>query len=429
MSMASTRTFVGLVVSPVNGEVLAVWQLKDNFMGLVTLFGEKRGTGSFDEGRDSFRKSAEITGFPRVHTAGGVVDHGTGLGTALYTGLCLAATMTSRGAISIPIRQHAEGISSLENIFDENGEEIDHQRSDEADEWWKNARDKFGLVHDVTTEEEFEQEYDHRLVDSGEYSGAPDWLDVDRWARDQDIYGSVRVKSWSARADIAVERMVSTTLTAQVYPYEAAERDHLVIAEIQSDDARVPLSSGGNWLASQPALLDVRKRALMGAIGAVDVQALALCNTGLFRGMGEDGKIALDLLVEIAKKSGMPREDIERMQLRYMLGFDARYRYASSRRTKAFDPVAGYGDGVPYESMVRAAVMGDEDATPNRRRRGRRGRYNMSPAPAPEGIEISFYSEMIPNQADPRVVKEAEKLAEGRAELGWAKYAAAADEG
>lgn len=394
---------LGLSISPKSGELcVVVYNMRDGKVLLKSLTGESLGSGSFDEGDPQWGVSADITGFPRVHTAGGVSYKESGYGTALYTGLCMGATLSflRRFRLSLPVQN--AGISSMENVYDDNGNRVATQRSAEATNWWNTAEEEFGLVR--SKDGEFPHVAEVEISDSG--SEAPDWLDIDRFAAEHDHHDVQGVSSWSADATIEVNEPLP--VQAQYYPYQNATRDHLVAAMIGAEPALMLESEDG-----RPSILDADIDAVVAALDEIDAEAIAACNTGLLSQEPRGDQIdAMKFLLALADAAGVSRDDKERMQLRAMMGMDARYRYRDTSRAKKFDPAerGAFAGETPYESVVEEARMREpEEFTGN--------------PPEITGGRIVLYGPH-PNPDDPRIAEEARKLLTQRAELGWMKYAA-----
>lgn len=115
------------------------------------------GKGYYDTDYDenSEYKWSEKTGYPRAHTPDGVATQGIGLGTVLYTGLCLGAHLHYVDELRfLKVGVDGDGISSNEN------------RSYAASAWWSQAK-KHRIAYDETVEfeveDEVEEEYDVRV--------------------------------------------------------------------------------------------------------------------------------------------------------------------------------------------------------------------------------------------------------------------------
>lgn len=142
--MAAGDVALGFVVNPKLKRPVFVLAPDRNDVKIFRVDGEEweeEGAGYFS--RDD-EESAEATGYPRVHTPDGVENKGAGYGTALYTGLCLAAHLGSEGRFRMSASLEGDGISSKEG-----------ERSHEADRWWSQAK-RLRLASFVESEREEE---------------------------------------------------------------------------------------------------------------------------------------------------------------------------------------------------------------------------------------------------------------------------------
>ncbi len=130
----------GLLVNPKNAELFYCAKDGDKTFVICALSDDVVGEGFFNDTTSAkmYGESSQISGYPRVHTPAGVSTKGSGLGTVLYTALCLAAHEQFQKRMTIPgIDVSADGISS------------DGHRKQEASSWWKAAREKYGLAVQV----------------------------------------------------------------------------------------------------------------------------------------------------------------------------------------------------------------------------------------------------------------------------------------
>lgn len=131
---ASAHRMAGIVVNPKTRMpcfVEAVPKRTVNVFTIGTADVERIGEGYFegDESSDYYRPSL-LTGYPRSHTPKGVSTKGTGYGTVLYVGMCLAATIENRSGLGLTMPTENDGICSAAGAG---------QRSREAGAWWDEA--------------------------------------------------------------------------------------------------------------------------------------------------------------------------------------------------------------------------------------------------------------------------------------------------
>lgn len=392
--------FCGITISPKSGELCMVWQAGSSWsssrnFAIANAVGDWLGGGWFDPGDDEdYYSSEDATGFPRVHTSEGVETREAGYGTALYTGLCLAAKLQHDDKIRISLRTEGPGISSNQS------------RSGSAQKWWNRAREKFDLVDHIETD--VEREESDTFSDRGR--GDPGWFN-ESYLEGEEV-SSISIRSYEV--EIEYDKTISTFVSADAYPYRNAEGKRLIVADIvRGDPLRLERPEGGhNDFASSIAAFDVDE--WIQAIGEVDPEVLARANYGIFANYGDEGHAAFQHIMRLAKHLGLSRQDMERMQLRYLLGVDVEFDYREQAAAEARMAQMGVPTGARgYERMVEAARMAEE-ATPNRRR----ARHN--------GLRVKLYGrkgQMRQNPEDPRIAPEAMRLADERRELGWDVFA------
>jgi hypothetical protein len=150
----------GILINPRNGQPLVASQ-NDLFRVRIRDFGDGGGAlagrGYFETDRketamkDSYSFSSMATGYPRVHTPGGVEVQGGGYGTVLYSALCLASHLDWAGVRSFRLEREGiyDGISSMPG-----------HRSPEAEAWWNSAKVDFNLAYEISAANPFLDEDD-----------------------------------------------------------------------------------------------------------------------------------------------------------------------------------------------------------------------------------------------------------------------------
>ena len=147
----------GILINPRDGHPLVASQ-KDWFRVRILDFrGDLAGRGYFETDRnetamaDSYSFSTMATGYPRVHTPGGVEVKGGGYGTVLYSALCLASHLDWAGVRFFKLE--------WEGIYDGTSSMPGH-RSVEAEAWWNSAKVDFNLAYEIKAANPFLDEDD-----------------------------------------------------------------------------------------------------------------------------------------------------------------------------------------------------------------------------------------------------------------------------
>lgn len=285
--MSLPRKTFGLVVNPRNGRPFGCDRTK---LRTVQIFDLNRidgdpnadapveGEGYFEQGSDDEHgQSAQITGFPRVHTPSGVRSKGEGNGTCLYTALCLAAAMDDDGDLSFcDLEVSGQGISS------------NSHRSRSAGEWWEAAKERFGLAHEVTKELSVEFEDESVRVRRGEFE-----------LIEQILEGSVGHNVSVTSATVTADGTHYEEASADAYPYAKAVEKHLVVYRMQHR------SRAAEFEEVDVAMMDL-----------VDERALACVS---FAGCDDWNAFHIAAkLVDLARRSGLPRAVVDGMEVRLL---------------------------------------------------------------------------------------------------------------
>lgn len=209
------RTF-GLIVNPKSGELYVAERDKTATVDIWTLEDAYAGGGYFNVSDDpDYMRSQDITGYPRVHTGTGAIKEGIGSGTALYTALCQGAHLDYTDEVKFATQVEGDGISSMPG-----------HRSEKAERWWKNARQKYGLAERVSgsTEEDFEEEDDLSGREAREAA---------RCINDE--YGDAEISYASVNYSVRGTRSVDAS--ADVYPYANALEKNLIAGFYALDES------------------------------------------------------------------------------------------------------------------------------------------------------------------------------------------------
>jgi hypothetical protein len=149
----------GILINPRDGHPLIAEQFVGKRVYILDMAGDRAGESYFEisrrktvqSGSSGYSFSSMATGYPRVHTPGGVETKGGGYGTVLYSALCLASHLDWAGVRSFVLEREGvyDGISSM----------TDH-RSDDAERWWNAAKVDYNLAYEIEAENPFVDEND-----------------------------------------------------------------------------------------------------------------------------------------------------------------------------------------------------------------------------------------------------------------------------
>lgn len=198
---------IGIVINPRDGigyEVESAYE---------TVFIQDRVTGdSVGEGTYEYMQSTAttVTGYPRAHTENGVTEEGAGLGTVLYTGICMSAAMASKQRKYANDEFIGEGISS------------DRSRSPSARKWWNNAKTKYDLAYEV------EKRIPHPFKNY-----MPVFSSSTQKLIDHEM--SLRTGKPTHAESFRVDGVEYDVMTADAYPFSKAIEHHLVAFTVLND--------------------------------------------------------------------------------------------------------------------------------------------------------------------------------------------------
>jgi hypothetical protein len=149
----------GILINPRNGHPLIAEQFVGKRVYILDMAGDRAGESYFEtsrrktvqSGSSGYSFSSMATGYPRVHTPGGVETKGGGYGTVLYSALCLASHLDWAGVRSFVLEPEGiyDGISSMTG-----------HRSDDAERWWNAAKVDYNLAYEIEAENPFVDEND-----------------------------------------------------------------------------------------------------------------------------------------------------------------------------------------------------------------------------------------------------------------------------
>ena len=139
----------GILINPKDGHPLIAEQFLGARVYLVEInFSRfyRVGDSYFETARQkmalntSYSFSTMATGYPRVHTPGGVDTKGGGYGTVLYSALCLASHLDWAGVRSFDLEREGiyDGISSMPGY-----------RTEDAERWWNAAMVDYNLAYEI----------------------------------------------------------------------------------------------------------------------------------------------------------------------------------------------------------------------------------------------------------------------------------------
>jgi len=253
-----------LLVNPRNGEPFYAKLTRGEVVSIHTLADDELGQGFFHSPKNpnSYNESSLVSGYPRVHTPAGVREKGTGLGTVLYAALCTAAHQQHADGLPVHVAVSGDGVSS------------NAHRSAFAEAWWTRARTQFHLVRRV-----------HGCVEKSARGG--------------------RVRK---RCGVA----------ADVFPYAAAVKHHLVVASVKRGCRR--------WG-------DVKVGDVDYVVAPATLRAL---NLGVLRDPKRyapaRGAAVADFLIELARRHGASAQALASMRARYERGVDIEVAPDAPRR-------------------------------------------------------------------------------------------------
>lgn len=282
----------GLVVNPRDGRLyLAVGSIESGHVTVCDTAARRMGNGYLDKDPDSkYAASAEVTGFPRVHTPDGVTGKGSGLGTVLYTALCARAHLGAQDMLDLPKGMPGRGGDGISSET--------ASRSAAADAWWDRARERFGLAQEVKgcVDETFGGEQEVSAATIRDALGKKFGVDPK-----QITLGEYELRASGYYQDC--DRVFDA------YPYANARDAHLVVALVNSE-------------YEEPKLTGIDP----GNVVEVDPLALAAVNVAALRPtVGNEGVAARQLgwLLAVAEHAKVPAKDRDQMRLRFLAGVDA----------------------------------------------------------------------------------------------------------
>lgn len=380
--MANHETIFALLVNPRNGEPLYAELSADREdVTIRTLDDTERGTGTFHDYGAKYSLSERITELPRAHTPDGVTEKGTGLGTVLYGALCAAAHREYEGKLRVKVGISGNGISSNEH------------RSKFASEWWKNARERYGLAERVKgcAEDEFEDTYG---VSESEAEGIvassmgidPDELHLTNW--DERIGASGTADRCGIEAD--------------ALRYARVEHHGIVLAFIDPGVAM--------W--SEVTEEDIDSAESLDGILAVNLGVLH----DRTRYTAAEASAIAESLIGIAGNDGATERQLDAMRARYALGLDI-----DDAATWAHPDFTAYlPEGVRQNPSKSRRVRTSEGAIVTTTQAPRLARPRVVPTPVPK-----FYgTRRNPAPDRDEVAAELKRLQAARVKLGWGVYAA-----
>ncbi len=312
--LRSTGTvFLGVVVNPKSKapvyvtrqaqkeRTVDIWTVAESSLGKRDRFYVDIATGYLEEvdGDFEYRAPSLLTGYPRSHTPSALkkgTEHGAGFGTCLYTGLVLLATADHEGDLVVPnlLGSDAGICSDTES------------RSDEADRWWRRAR-QLGMVYqekgdvesnDEATEEEVVEDED--LTDyMSRVATRRIYQEINDAVGDAGDWSLKRVAS--IRGDVYRDIPLggSKYVVADIYTYEAARKAHLVA--VRDVEEGTPIV----WAKSGADAVDVDKDAIL---------ALNVAN---------EDTIMAGKLARLAQGAGATEREVTHFMMRNRFGVDS----------------------------------------------------------------------------------------------------------
>lgn len=358
--------FVGMTVAPKHAYPCMVWQNQVQVM-ITTVTGRLIGTGYFhtvpDVEHDRHGPPEELTGYPRVHTTPGVLGEFREMksfGTALYTGLALVAKLNSEDRVENVSDYKEPGVSSW------------RPREEPAELWWQRAKERGDAEHVKGT-----------LAREAEFEGS----DADDDAKPE----LIPVEGFTGRKpaevmsyEIRFQYGYFQEQEADIYTFDTANEKNLVLVMVETPKVQV-------WEPQNVGIDALNMRDLVSSIAEVNLPLFAALNVGFLRDEGANGSLAFEALFKIGKKLGLSAEELARLTYRYERGTDVEAE-ATKQEKKA----------------VRRAPRRRTTARPN-------GIYQEN------SWRVKLYGAR-PNPNEPALLTEAQRLVEGRVDLGLDEY-------
>lgn len=268
--------FIGLVVNP-KLKQLVFATTDGTYVGIRSSLGHnlllKLGEGYYDDGDD---EAARLSDYPRVHTPSGVVIKGAGYGTSLYAALCLGAHQYFDGNHQdLTTDPQNDGVSSREG-----------NRSGPASAWWDRATE-LGLAQ---RKEYSKTETEENVDISGDVSA--------------EELSQIAGRTVTYVNTVRVDTEEETTEEVDVYDFDEAESNHLVVAGFATTSSIRTIRDLWEAMRDNWDPEDVDENALL----ALDV-----------RGLDQE---VIFLLSVLYRKAGLSESAVDALRFRWQNNLD-----------------------------------------------------------------------------------------------------------